>query len=135
MKSLFVALSLILAALPFQVKAEDNTPLLYAVTFYADWCGSCKILDPEVDKARADGNLDSQDVLFVKLDLTNDTTKHQAALMADALDIEDFYKKNGGKTGFVVLFDAETDKEVGRLTKDMTAAEIVQTVEQKIKAL
>lgn len=109
-------------------KAEmaDNT--LYAVTFHADWCGTCRKLEPELTSARANGDLDNQNVLFVTLDLTNDTTKHQAALMASALGISDFYESNRGKTGFVLLVNGKTGETVGRIKGDTKAAKIEKKV-------
>lgn len=111
----------------------DNT--LYAVTFHADWCGTCRKLEPELVEARANGDLDNQNVLFVTLDLTNDTTKHQAGLLASALGIGDFYESNRGKTGFVLLVNGKTGETVGRITGDMTSADIENMVAEKAAAL
>ena len=49
---------------------------LYAITFHADWCGSCKALEPLMSKARGKADLDNENVLFITLDLTDATTRN-----------------------------------------------------------
>jgi thiol:disulfide interchange protein len=136
MKKLLAALTVVLFAItPVQSHAETDAPQLYAVAFHADWCGSCKVLGPNVVKARGKADLDNQNVLFVKLDLTNKTTRHQSSLMAAALGISDFYTENNGKTGFVLLVNSATGETVGKLTKDMDAGQISMLIEEQIAAL
>ncbi len=135
MKKLFLTLSLlIMAALPLQANAGIVTDkaILYAVSFHADWCGGCKILGPNIKKARGHADLDNKNVLFVKLDLTDATTRHQSTLMASALGLEDFYKENNGKTGFVLLVNSKTGKILGKLTKDMDAKQITTMIKEKM---
>ena len=132
-----LVLSITLAALAVmsgyeQVKGSNSKAALYAVSFHADWCGSCKILEPNVIKARGKADLDNQNVLFVKLDLTNATKRHQSELMAGALGIGDFFAKNNGKTGFVLLVDSASGKVVGKLTKDMDAGQIAKTIKKNL---
>lgn len=102
----------------------------YAVMFYADWCGSCKTLDPVMKQARVDGNLDQQNVLFVKLDLTDTTSTNQAKLLADALGISTIYAENEGKTGYVVLVDAQSQKPLAMITKTMKSEEVISLIEK-----
>jgi thiol-disulfide isomerase/thioredoxin len=134
-KILTIFTMIILGVLSFgQVNAEEmqhDSPL-YAVAFHADWCPGCKVLGPNMKKARADATLDAEKVLFVKLDLTDDVTKNQAHLMANALGLGDFYKSNAGKTGFVLLVDAKTGEHVGKVTHDMDAMAIVKEIKSHI---
>lgn len=137
MKKILLMLGLIATfIMPASVNAETKAAnSLYAVAFHADWCGSCKVLGPNVIKARGKADLDNKNVLFVKLDLTNAATRHQASLMASALNISDFYKENAGKTGFVLLVNAQTGEIVGKLTKDQDSNAITAMINEKIAAL
>ena len=105
---------------------------VYAVAFHADWCGSCKLIKPNMVKARGKAGLDNKDVLFVTLDLTNDTTRHQSKLLAGALGLGDFYETNAGKTGFVLLVDGKSGKHLGKITKDMDAGVIITEISKHI---
>ncbi len=113
---------------PLTAQAASGTPKLYGILFYADWCGSCKILDPQIEKARGKADLDNEDVLFVRLDLTDAATRHQASLLASALGIGEFYDANAGKTGFMLLADPATGAELGRLNKDMDSGQITVAI-------
>lgn len=129
-KLLMMAGLLMVTFLPFQANAQDSQ--LYAVKLHADWCGGCKILEPELQAVRED--LDSSDVLFVTLDLTNESSSHQAAQMANVLGLSDFYKSNEGKTGFVILVDANTGAEVARINSDMEAPEIKALIKDNLNS-
>lgn len=109
-------------------------PAVYGILFYADWCGSCKALDPKIVKAREDAMLDEKDILFVRLDLTDETTQHQSALMAAALGIEELYTANNGKTGFMLLLNAKTKKKIDVLTKTMESDEIAVKISDSIES-
>lgn len=112
----------------------EGSPQLYVVKFHADWCGSCRKLGPEIIKARGKAGLDDEAVLFVTLDLTDATKRNQASLMASAIGLKEFYTKNAGKTGFALLVDPETGETKGRLTKDMSANDIIEKVSALLKS-
>ena len=109
--------------------------MVYAVLMYADWCGSCKALDPKIVQARENDALDEKDVLFITLDLTDETTSHQAAMMAEALDIAEFYETNGGKTGFMVLINSKNGEPISRITKSLDAEGISKHINEAIKTV
>jgi len=136
-KLLFLIIPILFTTVPFVTQADEKDtthakPAVLAVMMYADWCGSCKSLDPKVSQARKKAELDTQDVLFVSLDLTNDTTKAQASMMAAALGISDVYEANAGKTGFMLLLDAETGEKVARLTNKLEAKEIASRIQEAL---
>lgn len=118
-------------AVPFQVNA-NTAPKLMVVQFHADWCGSCAKIEPQLDKARGKADLDNKDVLFVKLDLTNGTTRNQSALLASAVGLGDFYKENNGKTGFVLLVDGATGEHLGKITKEHDSGKIIELIQSKL---
>lgn len=109
--------------------SQATSASLYAVSFYADWCGNCKVLDPNIEKAIEQANLKNKSVLFVKLDLTDDASTQQARLLADALGISEIYQTNSGRTGFVLLIDAKDKKTVATITQRRSIDDIVTDIE------
>ncbi len=133
MSRALVALFLALTVAPQLAAADSSEPEVYGVLFYADWCGSCKVLDPAIQKARGQSDLDNEPVLFIRLDLTDATRRYQAGLMANALGLSEFYDKNAGATGFLLLVDAESKEVIKRLTKTMDARSIAEEVRSAIE--
>ncbi len=131
---LLVATLVLLFSLPSFAGSDKGKPKLLAVLFYADWCGSCKALDPKIVKARGKADLDNQDVLFVRLDLTDAASRHQSALLADQLGIGSYYRENAGKTGFLLLADPKSGKPLKRILKDQSDAEIASLIKGYLKS-
>ncbi len=137
-KLAFLLISIALITAPFISFGEQskagNKPAVYGVLMYADWCGSCKALDPKIAQARKEAGLDQQDILFVRWDLTNETTQHQAEMMAAVLGLGQAYEANAGKTGFMLLFNADTGEKLARITTKYDAKEIATIIQENIKA-
>lgn len=111
---------LILGMMPYGTRAAE--PDRIAILMYADWCGSCKILDPKLKAVQPE--FERSDILFVRFDLTNDATKHQSRLLAQALGLGEVYEMNGGKTGHLVIVDRASGQSIDRVTKNHSEAEI-----------
>lgn len=137
-KIAFLLIPFMFLIIPLVSQGEEKVadkPAVYAVMMYADWCGSCKSLDPKVVQARKDANLDGQDVLFVTLDLTDDTTKLQAEMMAAVLGISEIYETNAGKTGFMLLINSESGEKLARITNKLDSSDIATRIQESVKAL
>lgn len=128
--TLIMALGLFAAGTTAHAQAENETAKAdaYAVVFYADWCGSCKAMDPKLKEARA--SLADESVLFVTFNMTDENTKKQTAMLANALNLEDHFSENAGKTGFLLLIDPKNNEVVDRITKNDSA----EAMKKKIAA-
>lgn len=138
LKLKFLMLCILMLAIPLLTNADTDRAkksIVYAVLMYADWCGSCKTLDPKITQAREIDGLDEKNILFVTLDLTNETTSHQAAMMAEALDITELYENNAGKTGFMMLINSETGEQISRITKSLDTKSISEHMIEAIKTV
>ena len=88
-----------------------------AVMFHADWCGSCKVLGANVKEAKSELKDDAK-ILFVILDLTDDATRAQSAMLAEALGLGSIYEAHGEKTGFMLVLDAKDKSILQKLTRN-----------------
>lgn len=110
------------------VTTQKTDARLIAALSYADWCGSCKTLDPKIQEARTGDDLGAA---FVTLDYT---ARDDAAFFAaaDAAGIGGAVREKyaaGVKTGQLLLIDVDDAKIVGVITKDMSVAEIAEAIE------
>ncbi|MGF1669683.1 MAG: TlpA family protein disulfide reductase [Balneolaceae bacterium] len=107
------------ASVDEQITSE---PKVIAVTMHGDWCGKCKIMDPKLNSIKAE--FKDTGILFTILDMTNDFTKSQAGLQARVMGIYDLFEQHEGRTGYTVIIDAETGKEIDRITHDLSEDEM-----------
>jgi thiol-disulfide isomerase/thioredoxin len=117
--------SIALLAPPSASRADSSKPKPMAVLFYADWCTSCKLLEPKYEPARA--GLEDQ-IQFVKLDVTNEATQQKARATAQALGIGPLYTSNHA-TGWVALVDGE-HVQVGELKYDESVDDMHAALEK-----
>ncbi len=101
---------------------------LAAVLVYADWCSSCKILDPKLTAARE--NEEFPGVSFVTIDYTD---RDVAGLFeqADAKGIGPAiraYLADEVFTGWLLLVDLDDNRVVGQVVKSMEPEEIAGAI-------
>ena len=139
--SLILATLALLIAFPLTTKAFDNdkmpalktvgdvaadvmaeeAPAIKAVIFYADSCGSCKILDPRMKAAL--NAINPAEIDVVKLDFSNKDTIEETKVLAKTAGVDNILQQYGAKTGFIVLVN-EQGEVVEKLTKKDEAADI-----------
>jgi len=101
----------------------EATPLA-AVLVFAEWCPSCKVLDPKVEAARA--SIDEEDVSFVLLDYT-DRDAEDFFRQADAAGVGESMRglfADGVKTGQLLLVDVDSQSVLDTITREAGASEI-----------
>ncbi len=127
-------LSLAVLALGLAVSAfaQSAQPRVVGILFYADWCNSCKTLEPKLDAIKKD--FAGQPVLFTRVDFTDDFTKEQSDLFASYLNLGSTYTEQGRKTGYMLLIDPESKRVLGKLMKTQSEAELKAEIEKALKS-
>lgn len=97
-------------SVPMSAKAANN-PDMYVVVFRADWCGPCRILEPQLKQAL--GSLRDPGLEYVEIDITNPGRSEIGAHRAFDRQIVPQYNKWLGVTGFAVMIDADTKNTLG----------------------
>ena len=95
---------------PMSASAANN-PDMYVVVFRADWCGPCRILEPQLKQAL--GNLRDPGLEYVEIDITNSGLSEIGAHRAFDRQIVPQYNQWLGVTGFAVMIDADTKNTLG----------------------
>jgi len=105
-----------------------------AVLIYADWCGSCKVLDPKIKKVQEMGPMPGLE--FVTLDYTskNIGVFYDQAGAAGVGDAVADYLDGTVKTGQLLLVDMDDQKVIGRVTKTSEPAAILSALKDAVKA-
>ena len=121
---LLVALAIVGHGLAERPEAKSSTEgtKVTGLLFYADWCGSCKVLDPKLDAVTPE--FSHQPILFTRVDLTNDETTAHATRYANYLGLGNIYAEYEGRTGFMLLVDAKSKDILGRLTRNESKDDI-----------
>ena len=110
------------------VTAPAEDVRILAVLSYADWCGSCKTLDPKVKAVQAANTFDG--VAFATIDYTS---RSDEAFFADAetLGIGDTLRATFAdkiKTGRLYLVNLDTGEVVSTVDKSMDEAAIAAAI-------
>ncbi len=108
----------------------EDAPRVIGLLFYADWCGSCKVLDPKLEAVTPE--FADQPILFTRVDLTDADTQVGAEQHARDLGLEDIYAEHEGRTGFMLLVDAREKRVLGRLTHNQSEGDIRQAISQAL---
>ncbi|MCH9750606.1 MAG: thioredoxin family protein [Alphaproteobacteria bacterium] len=120
------------ASVPASERAAVTAPAddarVLAVMSFAEWCGSCKALDPKVEAVQQANSFDG--VAFTKIDYTS---RDADAFFADAetLGIGETMRATFGdtiKTGRLYLVNLETGEVISTIDKSMDEAAITAAI-------
>lgn len=95
---------------------------IIAVQFYAEWCKPSQVVTRRVE-ALQEASADKS-VLFLRLDLTDDTRREQAQLLMASLGIEHIWDTQRGRTGELLLVDARAMRRITTLNQDNDAEQM-----------
>lgn len=91
---------------------------------HADWCGSCKILEPSFVALR---KRFSDTATFVVFDRTNKESTQKSKQMAAELHLEDAFEQHT-KTGQILVFNAKSGELLHTFNKKNTLKEIETSI-------
>lgn len=128
----YISVAVLALGLAASAFAQSAKPKVVGVLFYADWCNSCKTLEPKLNAIKKD--FAGQPVLFTRVDFTDDFTKEQSDLLASYLNLGPTYAEQGRKTGFMLLLNAESKQVIGKLMKTQSEAELKAEIEKALKS-
>lgn len=103
---------------------------LFAVRLHADWCENSKALTTTYNNLK--NRFDGEEVLFVTLDFTNNTTKHQSQLLAIAIGIYDAVT-DLNETGQILLMTARGKNIVKQFTREQNFQEVETFISHRLK--
>ena len=89
----------------------QQRPEMYVVIFRADWCGPCKIVEPNLDRALR--GLNDPAIEVVTIDITDAPRTERSAYIAFDHQIASQYNQWYGVTGFAAMIDADTKTTLG----------------------
>lgn len=89
----------------------QQAPEMYVVMFRADWCGPCKIVEPNLDRALR--SLNDPSIKVVTIDITDAPRIESSAYIAFDHQIASQYNQWYGVTGFAAMIDADTKNTLG----------------------
>lgn len=118
-----------LFAVPKSKNRKAIITKLIAIRMHADWCESSRSMEKAYEDLK--NRFDGQEVLFVTLDYTNNTTKHQAGLLANALGINESMAPYQG-TGHILLMAYRGKQIFGRLTQNLNFTDMVKLISKKL---
>ncbi len=89
----------------------QQRPDMYVVMFRADWCGPCKIVEPNLRKAMK--GLADPSIQSLMIDISDPQRSEVSAMTAFDHRIVPQYNQWFGVTGFAAIIDADTKNTLG----------------------
>ncbi len=109
---------------------RGSAPDIIAVQFYAEWCKPSQVVAKHVKALQEDAA--DKSVLFVRLDLTDDTRREQAQLLMSSLGCGDIWDTQRGRTGELLLIDGHTMRPITKLNNDSDTEQMFLALTQAL---
>jgi len=109
----------------------ESKPEVLGVLMYADWCSKCQELDPKLPEVKP--QFQDQSILFIQFDMTNDFTTSQSGKLAGLLGLSDLFQKHKGRTGYMVLLDAQTHEVLKTLKHNQSQQELRKKIDSVLQ--
>jgi thiol-disulfide isomerase/thioredoxin len=128
-----LALCLVLAmsTLGTAVRAEDAAELSeakpFVVKIHADWCGTCRMLEPTWLKIQSELGDRAH---LVKFDVSDRAAAEQSQAEAERLGLSEFYRKYRASTGTIGVLDGRTFEPVAILRGERDLSKYREAVEK-----
>lgn len=110
---------------------QTNKPEFIGLLFYADWCSSCKVLEPKLNPVKKD--FAGRQILFARVDLTNEFTREQSKLFVGWVGLGDVFQQYGDKTGFMLIIRLKDTAVLSRLVKTQTEDELRKEIRKALR--
>lgn len=133
------AILAVLLAVFGSVQVAFAEPALRIVSFTADWCPTCRVLDPRLEEAIRLS--DSHDIVLSEFDLSDrsaDDTEDIAALHRDLAfnwRVEEIWSRYTGRTGFAVITAYDTGEALGCLGLGMDAERMRHSLDLALRVV
>lgn len=119
---------------PVQAIERDNADKqeVYVLKFHADWCGHCKKMTPVYNDMVE--RFESKPVGFAILDVTDKSDHAKAEAKMKELGLENIWKQNKGRNGFILLVDADTKKLIKKLNSSTSKEQAAKALEDALSS-
>ncbi len=111
----------------FSLASQNPNASITLVSFTAEWCPNCKILDPKMDKAMeafADGS-----VTRIILDMTDAERRAQSFEKINGTLFANVYGDHLGVTGIGIITATDSGEKIGCVTREHSVQEIITALE------
>lgn len=102
----------------YVVDVRSRRPALIAVRIRHDSCPVCRSVEADFDPVLKLFN--ERDVLLVTVDLSNEATQHQSALLIASLGLEELWPVDFSGVGSVIVVDSASRDVVGSVQTEDT---------------
>lgn len=104
---------------------------LIILDVYQDSCGTCRLIEPTVEKLKSD-YAQNPDVVFLKYDLSNPFTIFKSREIAKVLGLEQIYKSQR-YSGIVLFIDSKTKQVIDSLIGEDRIEKYNKIIQEKLK--
>ena len=112
--------------------ATGDDPKVFAIAMHKDNCPACLQMGPIWESVMGDL---PDGVKPVKFDLTDDETRATTQSLAEEHNVMSVFDEHKNASGYILLIHASDNSEVGRLTHEMDAEAMKQSVNEALETV